>query len=360
MRYVWSACILVCAAMSTCGGHGQPTDSTAMAPSEPAITAQRDVDCGMHWRFIALCCSQGSMVIVEDTQSVRRVRDSDGTVLWRTDPILPKPRSIVCCPEVGVLAIGCEDGTVCLLDIETGKETMRRKIHKDAVIDIVWSRAMRCIVAAAGEDGVTICSLPGLETILQIREPAVSVAAASDAPYIAIAWTPLRKYKIDVLGKSRTLVLEAAPNVSGEFVALSPDGDKLASSPYSRSQGLLGLTPAPEIVALFTGNNAKPIMVGFGPIPRGTTESMVDLAFVDNQRVVAVTTKRVVLIDSARGRVMASTAVDNPRMSAACDGTVVLQIALSSVLTVATIRDVSAPKALPAPAGGVTRPSDTK
>ncbi len=147
--------------------------------------------------------------------------------LWNL-PLDIYPTTLTWSKDTSLLAVGSAEGTLTLLERDTGNTKASYELHKEAILSVVW-HPKRALLATCGEDGAVMLLNTDNGQVKQLQEP-------GDAWAEQIAWSPDGSALATSTGKQATL-FETSGKVRAKLPALESTITGLAWSPNNKLLG---------------------------------------------------------------------------------------------------------------------------
>lgn len=110
-------------------------------------------------RILSIAFSPNGLTMASTTEKeLTQVWDTElGTILVSLS--LGECRSLAFSPDGGILAIGCQDGTISLRNSLNGEETCRLRHHTEFISDLAFSADGKAVLSASGDGTIRLCDI---------------------------------------------------------------------------------------------------------------------------------------------------------------------------------------------------------
>jgi len=176
-------------------------------------------------------------------------------------------RGVMCvatCPESRRLALGCGDGSICVIDAITNKQIARLAGHRSSVCGITILADGR--IVSASDDGTvriwTITADAEEKTLVERDNEANAVAVSRDGSRLVIGWEDGSVWMWDVDSQTPPrLVYQHGARITA--VTLTADGDRVAFT--SQLGGGVVASQSGRVISRMRGHSFTVTCVAFSP-----------------------------------------------------------------------------------------------
>lgn len=139
--------------------------------------------------------------------------------------------SLAWSPDGTSLAVGSQDKSAAIWDVESGREKLRLRGHQSAVSSVAWSPDGRMLATGSADHTIRIWDRSGkeLEVLRGHRNPVLSLAWSPDGKWLATASSDKTTRIWDTAGPTEVLMFRPDDDIPVQSVVWSPDGKELAT-----------------------------------------------------------------------------------------------------------------------------------